>query len=279
RHQPLSTLPAARVHETPDRVYLIEGERDGGREWTFRDLARRADRMAVALRRLGVRAGDVVSWQLPNWVEVPALAVAIDRLGAVSNPIITIYRERELSFLCRQARTRVLIVPGVVRGVDHRVLAETVRANAPDLEHVLTVRADPAPGQRALESLEDDPATPLPPTPHGPHDAAMLFYTSGTTADPKGVLHTSSTLGAVVHAQRRLTAASADDRGLIQFPLPHIGGIAFFVMQPLAVGSSAVMMDGFDPALAPRLIERPGVPTPAPPPRRQPAVPAPPHFS
>ena len=113
----LSTMLAARVRATPDRTFLIEGRREGGRRYTFAELAARAERMAVALGRIGVRAGDVVSWQLPNWFEGAALAAAIDRLGAVSNPIITIYRAEEVSFVCRQARSRVLVVPGVVREI------------------------------------------------------------------------------------------------------------------------------------------------------------------
>src|SRR5689334_6370317 len=187
---PLSTMLVERVRRTPDRIFMIEGRREGGRTYTFADLAGRADRMAVALARLGVGPGDVVAWQLPNWIEGAALAAAIDRLGAVSNPIITIYREREIGFACRQARARVLVVPGVVRGVDHREIARAVRATAPDLEHVLTVRAEPDAGMQALEALEAPDAPP--PTPPGPHDVSMIFYTSGTTADPKGVLHTPS---------------------------------------------------------------------------------------
>ena len=97
----LSAMLAERVRRTPERVYLIEGRHEGGRSYTFGDLAARAERIAGALLALGVRPGDVVSWQLPNWFEGAALAVAIDRLGAVSNPIITIYREREMSFVCR----------------------------------------------------------------------------------------------------------------------------------------------------------------------------------
>src|SRR5437870_7559445 len=189
---PLSAMLAARARRTPERTYMIEGRREGGRSWTFGDLAARAERMAGALLALGVRPGEVVSWQLPNWFEGAALAAAIDRIGAVSNPILTIYRERETTFVCRQARSRVLVVPGVVRGVDHRELARAVRAAAPDLEHVLTVRAEPGDGMRALEALEATPAEPLPPTRHGPHDVSMLFYTAGTTADPKGVLQTPS---------------------------------------------------------------------------------------
>ncbi|HJW71108.1 MAG TPA: AMP-binding protein [Candidatus Binatia bacterium] len=252
----LSTLLTTRAQVDPDRRYLIEGLRQGGRAFTFRDVARRADRIAVALGQLGVGPGDVVSWQLPNWMECAALAAAIDRLGAISNPIISIYREREVGFVCRQAGSRVLVVPGVVRGVDHRELATAVRATAPALEHLVTVRADPAPGQQALESLEEDPAAPLPVSPHGPHDVASVFYTSGTTADPKGVLHTSSTLGSVLHYHAQLYPASPDDVSLLQFPLTHIGGIVMFVMLPLRSGSSVVLMEAYDPELAIDLIER-----------------------
>ena len=252
----LSAMLDARLPADAGRVVLIEGLREGGRQFTYGDLKRRADRIAVALARLGVRAGDVVSWQLPNWFEGAALAVAIDRVGAVSNPIITIYREREVTFACRQARSRVLVVPGEVRGLDHRELARAVQAAAPDLEHVVTVRAAPAAGQQALEALEDDPSAPLPPSPLGPHDVSGLFYTSGTTADPKGVLHTPSTLGAVLHYHAQLFPPQPDDRGLLQFPLTHIGGLVMFVLMPIRWGASTVYMDGFDPALAIDLIER-----------------------
>jgi cyclohexanecarboxylate-CoA ligase len=253
---PFSAQLEARAQRDGDRVFMIEGVREGGRQYTFGELKTRADRMAVALGKLGVGAGDVVSWQLPNWFEGAALAAAIDRIGAVSNPIITIYREREVGFACRQAGAKVLIVPGVVRGFDHRELATAVRAQAPSLEHVLTVRAAPAAGQRALESLEDNPPAPLPPTPFGPYDVSMVFYTSGTTADPKGVLHTASTLGALLHCQAQLFAPSPDDRTLLQFPLPHIGGVVMFVLGPVRTGASAVYMDSFDPELAVDLVER-----------------------
>ena len=255
----LSATLDARAGSDGERVFMIEGTREHGREHTFGDLKRRADRMAVALARLGIGRGDVVSWQLPNWFEAVALAAAIDRVGAVSNPIITIYREREVGFVCRQSKAKALVVPGVVRGVDHRELAEAVRRVAPDLEHVLTVRAEPAPGQRALESLEADPTAPLGPSPLGPHDVSMVFYTSGTTADPKGVLHTPSTLGAILHFQAQVFPPAPGDRTLLQFPLPHIGGVVLFVMSSVRWGTSSVFMDTYDPALALDLIERHGV--------------------
>lgn len=255
---PLSTMLAERVRRTPDAPFVTESA--GGR-FTFAEVGQRADRLAVALQRLGVVAGDVVSWQVPNWVEAAALAAAIDRLGAVSNPIITIYREQEVGFVCRQAQSRVLVVPGVVRGVDHRAMAQTVRATTPSLEQVVTLRAEPLPGQRALETLEDDPPSPLPPSPHGPHDVSAIFYTSGTTADPKGVLHTPSTLGSVMHYHAEIFGTGGDDVSLLQFPLTHIGGLLMYVMLPIARGTHVVYMDGYDPALAVDLIERLGITT------------------
>ena len=252
----LAALLAERVRRTPERVYLIEGRRDGGRAYTFAELATRAERMAGALHGLGVGPADVVSWQLPNWFEAAALAVAIDRLGAVSNPIIGIYREREVGFACRQARARVLVVPGVVRGIDHREIAHAVRRDATTLEHVVTVRAEPASGMHALEALEATAGPPAPFTPRDPHGVAMLFYTSGTTADPKGVLHTPSTLGSVLRFHAELFHPTANDRSLLQFPLAHLGGIVLFVLLPVFHGSSAVFMDTFDPELAVDLIER-----------------------
>jgi cyclohexanecarboxylate-CoA ligase len=252
----VAALLDERARRTPDLPYLIEGLRDGGRTHTFGDLKRRSDRIYMALRRLGVGLGDVVSWQLPNWIEGAALVAAIERLGAVSNPIITIYREQEITFVCRQASSRVLIVPGEIRGVDHREMARAVRERAPDLEHVVTVRAAPGEGMRALEALEETPAKPVGPSPLGPDDVSMIFYTSGTTADPKGVLHTASTLGAVNHFQTTLWDPSPGDRTLLQFPLTHIGGIVLFVMHQLRHGSSAVFMETFDPELAVELIAR-----------------------
>jgi len=251
-----SSLLDARAIHAADRVYCIAGSRAGDRTYTFADLKRRADRMAVALAALGVRPGDVVSYQLPNWFEAVALACAVDRVGAVQNPIITIYRDREVGFACRQARARVLVVPGVVRGFDHRELARTVQREAADLEHVLTLRADPLPGQRTLESLEDEPRAPLGPSPLGPHDVSFVLYTSGTTADPKGVLHTASTLGGLNWAQRAIFGVSGDERSLLQFPLMHMGGMAMFVRALLHNGTSTVFMDAFDPELAIELIER-----------------------
>jgi cyclohexanecarboxylate-CoA ligase len=248
----------ARVAATPGATYAIDGE--SGERWSFETLAARADALAGALAAVGVGRGDVVSWQIPNWLEAPALALALDRLGAVSNPIISAYRAREVRFICTQARSRVLIVPGLVRGVDHREIAEEARRTCPDLERVLTVRAAPGAGMHALENLVGAAAPrPVPAEAPAPDDVSMLFYTSGTTAAPKGVLHTHSTIGALIRSHQRLFRPSSDDCTLLQFPFTHIGGILLFLGSQLATGSSVIFFDRFDPTTAIDAIARYGV--------------------
>lgn len=248
----LTSALERRVAATPERVlYVTPDERI-----TPVVLAERVARLAHGLRGLGVGAGDVVSWQLPNWFEGVLLTFALDRLGAVSNPILPIYREREVAFVVRQARSRVLVVPGEVRGFDHRTLARAVRREAPDLEHVVVVRADAAADEHAFASLCDGPADDRDPTPPGPHDVSAIFYTSGTTSDPKGVLHTPSTLGSFVRTQFTMAGRDPEHVGILWFPLAHIGGICAFGMGPVVYGSRAVFLEQFDPEVALDLIER-----------------------
>lgn len=252
----LSVRLAERAAATPDRPFIVEAD---GPVHTFAALAARSERLAGALHALGVARGEAVVWQLPNWAEAVALAAAIDRLGAVSVPVLPIWREQELAFACRQTAARVLVVPGVVRGVDHREIAAAVRRDVSHLEHVLVVRADAGPSQRALEALERDAPPPPAPSPPGPHEVSAVFYTSGTTAEPKGVMHTPSTLGAMVEIQAQVLAPRPDDCSLLQFPLTHIGGLTMFALAPLRWGSRVVFLDRYDPALAIELIARHGV--------------------
>lgn len=248
----LTSALAERVATTPDRILFVAGDE----RVTAPMLAERVSRLARGLRGLGIGPGDVVSWQLPNWLEGVVLTFALDRLGAVSNPILTIYREREVAFVVRQARSRVLIVPGVLRGFDHRALARVVRAESPGLAHVVVARASTRPDEIAFEALCASPPDDAAPSPPGPHDVSAIFYTSGTTSDPKGVMHTPSTLGSFVRTHFTMTGRDRDLVGILWFPLAHIGGICAFGMGPVVNGTRAVFLEQFDPEAALDLIER-----------------------
>jgi cyclohexanecarboxylate-CoA ligase len=170
--------------------------------FTYAEMSRMADRMAVGLHRLGVRRGDVVSCQLPNGWQLTLLYPACARIGAVLNPLMPIFRERELAFMLGHAKAKVMIVPRVFRGVDHAAMLQALQPELPTLEHLLVVDAGgDAESARSFEAAltgpawEDDPeaARILSATRPTADDVMQLMYTSGTTGEPKGVMHTANT--------------------------------------------------------------------------------------
>ena len=231
------------------RVALV----DGDARPTFDALASLATRVAAGLAALGVRAGDVVSVQLPNWHETIVADLAIARLGAVLNPVLPIHRERELGFLLREAGSRVLVVPGRHRDCDHQDLVAAVRLDAPALEHVVVVREAPRAGAHAWDALTASGGPPHAPATDA--DAvALLLYTSGTTADPKGVLHTHETLLAEGRSLGPVHGITDADVTLMPSPLGHISGIVHALLVPSVFGARAVLMERWDPARALSLI-------------------------
>ena len=233
----------------PDRIALVEGDI----RLAFRDLARRADALASGLAALGIAPGDAVAFQLPNWWETVVVLLAIARLGAVGVPILPINRQREVAFILRQTRARALLIPGRYRDCDHRELAATIRPELPALAEVIVVRDDAAPGMRALATLATSSA-PTPAPAAEPDDVALVIYTSGTTADPKGVLHSHRTLLAEARSLAPVHDLSARDTVLMPSPLTHISGIVHALLVPAALGSCAVLMPRWEAGEALRLI-------------------------
>jgi cyclohexanecarboxylate-CoA ligase len=129
------------VAKHPDRVAIVDFEYGTSRqiELTFNELRRRVDQIAWSLIGLGVKRGDVVSVQLPNWWHFVALHLACLRVGATTNPLMPIFRERELSFMLGLAESRIVIVPKVFREFDHEAMIERIRPSLPALRHVIVV--------------------------------------------------------------------------------------------------------------------------------------------
>jgi len=223
-------LVLRRAELTPGRPMLIDAE---DRTLTFGGLAERAVVVAAGLAEMGVGEGSVVSWQLPSRLDSVVLSVALSRLGAVQNPIIHLYREREVGFALRQTGARLFVVPGEWRGTDYVALAERALADAAVRPDLLVVD-DGLP--------EGDPATLAEARPTD--DIRWIYYTSGSTADPKGVRHTD---GSLIAGGRGLAAAlgvTADDVGSVAFPFAHIAGPDYLVTQ-LTVGFPAVIVEAF----------------------------------
>ena len=242
-------LVEARAAATPDALFAVD-ESDRTLSFSqFRDAARRT---AAGLRERGVGEATPVSWVLPSTLEALVLSAALARLGAVQNPILPIYREREVGFVTRQTQARWLCVPPPFRGFDYPAMAEALRRERGDLE-VLVVEPDGLP--------EGDPAA-LPPAPAARPPAGMpvrwVFYTSGTTADPKGAQHTDATLIATFTGMANVLDARPDDRHALVFPLTHIGGVGWLIAGLLA-GFAHIVVAVFDPEKTIPLLARHGV--------------------
>ena len=240
-------LLCRRVAATPDTKMLIDGT---GRSVTFAEFRDQSERVAAGLLDLGVGEGTPVTWVLPTRIETVLLSFALSRLGAVQNPIIHIYRKREVGFCIRQTRAELVVHPGVWNGFDYGGMVDEIVAG---LDH----------GARTLAGYdtlpEGDPAT-LPPVsdPSGADAVRWLYYTSGTTSDPKGVKHTDASLIAGGVGLARALDMSSGDVGSIAFPYAHIGGPDYMVTM-LAAGFGAVLVERFDPAEAVVTYARHGV--------------------
>jgi cyclohexanecarboxylate-CoA ligase len=238
-----------RVDATPDALLGIDEDK---RTMTFGEYRGAAERAAAGLAELGVGEGTPVSWALPTWLESLVLVGALSRLGAVQNPILPIYRNREVGFVTRQTGAKLLIVPSTWKGFDYEGMAREIAADQPGLEVLVVDRKLP----------DGDPATmPSSATPpSSPADAPVrwAFYTSGTTADPKGAQHTDRSIMASAYGMTKALALTSDDVSALVFPFTHIGGIGW-LFSSMMVGFKTIIVESFDPATTIPVLQREGV--------------------
>ncbi|SOY68389.1 Cyclohexanecarboxylate-CoA ligase [Cupriavidus taiwanensis] len=251
------------VRERPDAPALtaVSLERGTVARYSWSELARLADRVAAGLSGLGIGARDVVSCQLPNGWHLTVLYLACARLGAVLNPLMPIFRERELAFMLAHAECKVVVVPETFRGFAHARMMRGLRGALPALRHVVVADGE---GPDSFEALLTRDAAPVAPArlPHGragPDDVTQLIYTSGTTGEPKGVMHTANTLFSNIVAYAARLRLGADDVVLMASPMAHQTGFMYGLMMPVMLGAHAVLQDIWDPARAAALIREQGV--------------------
>jgi acyl-CoA synthetase len=211
---------------------------------------RRALGLAAGLRRLGVGPGDVVAFQLPNWTEAAETFYGVAALGATLVPIVHFYGPKELRYILSESRARVLVTADRFGRQDFLAGLEGLRPELPTLEHVVVVRATesaalPA-GVQGFEELADAPplAEPLPVDPDWP---AVVGYTSGTTASPKGVIHTHRSL--VFEVRQLASNMPENDRAsLIGAPVAHAIGMLGGLLLPPYHGRAIHLIDVWEPA-------------------------------
>jgi acyl-CoA synthetase len=228
----LGDLLARGLRAAPDAPFRVHSD---VRPWagTFADVELVARRLAAGLRERGVGPGDVVAFQLPNWMEAAAVFWASAFLGAVVVPIVHFYGRKEVAYILDSVGPRVFVTaerfgrlefqPGLCAKVP---VVGVVGSNFDEL-----LAPEPLPGVIAA-----DPAR-----------LALIAFTSGTTRDPKGVIHSHQTLGFEV---RQLAERYPPDRGtqLTAAPVGHFIGMLNAFLIPLLDGSPVNLADAWDPA-------------------------------
>jgi acyl-CoA synthetase (AMP-forming)/AMP-acid ligase II len=214
-----------RARLTPGLPALLQGTSTVA----FGALRARAERTAAGLYGMGVRPGTVVAWQLPTRAQTVVLSLALARLGAVQSPVIPFYRDREVGFALRESRAEFFAVPGVWRGFDHTEMARRLGAKGVF---------------EAYDDLPDGDPAVLPPPPAEGTSVRWIYWTSGTTSAPKGVLHTDRSLIAGGSCLAHALRPQPGDVGSIAFPYAHIGGPDYLVMM-LLYGFPAVLFEQF----------------------------------
>lgn len=229
---------------------------------TYGELAASVDDAAIGLLELGVRPGDVVAVQMPNWSEFIVVAFALERIGAVINPIAPIFRQRELRTMFRLARPVVVIVPADFRGFDYASMLGELVPETPSLRTVVVVDGQDGQGDLSWaglvalgrESQIDRQVLDLL-TPN-PNDVYEIIFTSGTTGEPKGVMHTHNTLWAATQAMIDTQSFTSTDVFHMASTFAHQTGLLFGVRLFVQTGGAGVFQDVWDAAVFADLIER-----------------------
>ena len=262
----------------PDDLAVVEARDNGDATLTWRQLLDRVERAAALFLRLGVRPGECVAYQLPNCLEFVVVTLAVLRIGAICCPLMPIFREREVAFCLRRSGARVLVVPDEARGRRHAgeiaaLLAESsiFSGQLPlRLEHVIVssgerkTHALPAADndngavnwlrlQDALAAIEVD-ASEREARPIDPKAPAQLLFTSGTSGEPKGVLHRNDVLMRAAAMEVEHLGLNGDDRIYVPSPLAHQTGFLYGMWLAIVMGVPQIVQPVWDATRALRAL-------------------------
>jgi cyclohexanecarboxylate-CoA ligase len=239
---------ARHAARAPDGLAAVAIGADGSdRRLTWAQLLHESERAASTLLSLGVRSGDAVAYQLPNRLEFLTLSLGALRIGAVCEPLMPIFRERELRFMLAESEAPVLFVPDRFRAHDHAAMATGLRAELPALRHLivldergeLTWAPPPRPGGLDIRA---ELAARRP----QPSAIAQLLFTSGSTGEPKGVLHRHAVLDRAADAHIAHFGLRADDVVYIPSPLAHQTGWLYGMWIAWRLGATQVIQERWD---------------------------------
>jgi acyl-CoA synthetase (AMP-forming)/AMP-acid ligase II len=240
------------VAADPERVLLIEGDV----RLTRADAWAAASRVASFFRSRGLKSGDVISFQLPNWTESAVIALAARMMGLVVNPIPPIYRESEVGYILKDCGSKLIFVPQHFRKHDYRRMLMKLQADLPALRDIVVLRGG-EPGDLLWgDLLAQSPEEGASFAKADPSSVMMVMYTSGTTGRPKGVLHTHYGFDYRVRAMGAAWDIGRDDVVFMPSPVSHITGAFWAFDMPWVRGCTSVLLDTWSGEAGLECIER-----------------------
>ncbi|MFC0202954.1 AMP-binding protein [Novosphingobium soli] len=246
----IAEAATALAEEDPGFVVLSDDAGDVTRAQAVAD----AEALSAALHARGLRPGDVVAFQVPNWREAMVINLAAAMSGLVVNPIVSIYRDHEVSLMLADCGARAVFVPATFRRFDYAAMARRLAATLPALEHVFTVRGQGPDDFTAL--VEEGRSLAFARPAVDPLDVKMVLYTSGTTGRPKGVLHSHVSIARILRESGAYWGLAPGEATLMPSPVTHISGYANGLEAPFVCRTRTVLMESWDAAEALALIAR-----------------------
>ncbi|QKY69637.1 AMP-binding protein [Lentibacillus sp. CBA3610] len=237
------------IEKNPDKTAII----DKKSRCTFKELGEMVDRVALGLMAYGIEKGDVISLQLPNWNEFIVLHYAATRIGAITNPLIPIYRDREIKYMVEMAESKMIVIPDTFRNFNYPEMIQRLRDGWPALKHIFVKGEDIPDEMKPLSDLFEEPweekydVSVLDSVDLDPNDITEIIFTSGTTGNPKGVMHTHNTLCVSTDYWVDRLKLTADDVMFMASTFAHQTGFGYGVRLPTHVGMTAVYQDIWNP--------------------------------
>jgi len=234
---------------------------DARSRYSYGELRQWANGVAFGFLDCGIRRGDVVSVQLPNWNEFIIVALALERIGAVLNPVAPIFRGRELRSILRLARSKAVVMPASFRGFDYPSMYRELGRELPGIDTRIVVGDGGGDHEIGWNEFLDrgasrgTPSETLDLLRPGANEVTELMFTSGTTGEPKGVMHTPNTIGAGVEPMRRALAMSSGDVCHMASTLGHQTGFLYGMQLALRIGGRLILQEIWDAAHFVKLIE------------------------
>lgn len=249
----LPDLIRERVSQHPSTP-IVFGSRERPSVITAGELLTESYGIARGLRALGLREGDVIVVQVPNWKEAALVLLASLHLGLVFVPMLHTLGPAEIEYVLRRTGATVFVVPDKWKKIDYAARIAAL-GNLPDLKHVLVIGDGPMPRPvKRWSELDLSDAAPLPSLTATPDDAWLIIFTSGTTAAPKGAIHTHNSFATEV--ENFPLVRSPTGRGFFNpFPGGHAAGV-IVMLSPLLLADACIMMDAFEEDLAVELIKQ-----------------------